>query len=427
GWYPDRNEANVVRWWDGQQWTDHTQSTAPAAAAFEQPVSSAAFGFTPVEPNPVAVNPVAVNLVAATPVSLTTVAATPVAQNPAAAVTPAIVPGWYPDNADRSLQRWWDGTQWTTHTSPAASYYPGAGAYGAATERVSSANNTMATLAMILSLVSFGGLVLAPLLVLALAGIIVGIVAIRRSPRFAPEGRRRGQAIAGIVVGAVSLVVTILLTVAAVAVYLQVHRPDNSASNSQQSSPQTGGGTATDSTGGISFPTTIADLKQAVAKSVQRQDLVAVTSVTCDAAASMVAGSTFECGVGVSDGRWTPVRVDIQKSTGSGMAYGLGFGPLLPSDATATSPDYTLEQIEQQLSSNLPQAWEFSLSDLRCDSTASTTPGSSFQCMVSLDDGRVGVVQITMVAPGGYDVTVIHSPDQPSGSSGSTDPDLSNS
>lgn len=44
GWYPDRNEANLVRWWDGQQWTDHTKSTAPAAAAFEQPTAAAAFG-----------------------------------------------------------------------------------------------------------------------------------------------------------------------------------------------------------------------------------------------------------------------------------------------------------------------------------------------------------------------------------------------
>jgi len=44
GWYPDRNEANVVRWWDGQQWTDQTRSTAPAAAAFEQPISATAFG-----------------------------------------------------------------------------------------------------------------------------------------------------------------------------------------------------------------------------------------------------------------------------------------------------------------------------------------------------------------------------------------------
>ena len=28
-------------------------------------------------------------------------------------------PGWYPDPADRSLVRWWDGGRWTEHTHPA--------------------------------------------------------------------------------------------------------------------------------------------------------------------------------------------------------------------------------------------------------------------------------------------------------------------
>jgi hypothetical protein len=93
GWYPDRNEANTVRWWDGGQWTDHTQSIAPAAAAFEQPVSAAAFGFGPVEQQ-LAVQPI------------------PVEEQP------EIAPGWYTDNADATILRWWDGTQWTAHTTP---------------------------------------------------------------------------------------------------------------------------------------------------------------------------------------------------------------------------------------------------------------------------------------------------------------------
>jgi hypothetical protein len=31
----------------------------------------------------------------------------------------AAAPGWYPDNQDPALVRWWDGTQWTEHTQPA--------------------------------------------------------------------------------------------------------------------------------------------------------------------------------------------------------------------------------------------------------------------------------------------------------------------
>ena len=83
GWYPDRDQANTARWWDGQQWTEHTQAIAPAAAAFEQPVSAAAFGFGPVEPAPA-----------------------------------AVAAGWYVDDADPSILRWWDGVQWTVHTTP---------------------------------------------------------------------------------------------------------------------------------------------------------------------------------------------------------------------------------------------------------------------------------------------------------------------
>ena len=28
------------------------------------------------------------------------------------------VAGWYTDNADPSILRWWDGIQWTAHTTP---------------------------------------------------------------------------------------------------------------------------------------------------------------------------------------------------------------------------------------------------------------------------------------------------------------------
>src|SRR5215216_4957698 len=40
--------------------------------------------------------------------------------------TPA---GWYPDTQNPQLQRYWDGSQWTQHTAPAAGYAQ-AGAVG---------------------------------------------------------------------------------------------------------------------------------------------------------------------------------------------------------------------------------------------------------------------------------------------------------
>ena len=256
GWYPDRNEANLVRWWDGAQWTDETQLTAPAAVAFEQPVSVAAFGLgasehvpfghsgpaaaeiVPAEtsdsaaavaapwtiaPQTIAPQTVAPQTIA--PQTIASQAAVAAFSEPTAAVAPQIVPGWYPDNRDPSLLRWWDGTQWTAHATPAVpltSPIPPVGSYGSG-EPVSSPNNTMATLSLVLSIVSFAGILVGWFLWLAPVGIIIGIVAIRRARRFAPRGRRRGQAIAGIVLGAVSIVMTVLLTIAAVLVLEQTH------------------------------------------------------------------------------------------------------------------------------------------------------------------------------------------------------------
>ena len=252
GWYPDRNEANLVRWWDGQEWTDQTRSTAPAAAAFEQPVSAAAFGLASAAP---AASP----YVAADPVPQ---AAPAVQQFPAvqrfpaaqqvsavqqfpAAASPQIVPGWYPDNRDPSLLRWWDGTQWTAQTTPMAPVNQTMPVgFSGAIEPVSSRNNSMATLSLVLSIVSFAGLIVGWFLSVALAGVIVGIVALVRAPRFAPSGRRRGQAIAGIIVGAVSLVVTVLLTIAAVLAYVQTHSTVPSPSGDQANAQTAQGTTA---------------------------------------------------------------------------------------------------------------------------------------------------------------------------------------
>lgn len=46
GWYTDAENAALIRWWDGEGWTDHTQpnpaAPAPDASAYPPPVSAAA-------------------------------------------------------------------------------------------------------------------------------------------------------------------------------------------------------------------------------------------------------------------------------------------------------------------------------------------------------------------------------------------------
>ncbi|HEY4225017.1 MAG TPA: DUF2510 domain-containing protein [Pseudolysinimonas sp.] len=412
GWYPDRNAANTLRWWDGTQWTDHTHSVAPEQAV-EQPVSAAAFGFTPVEPNPVAGG----GLPAAS-------VATPAAAAAAtAAATALAAPGWYPDNTDRTIQRWWDGTQWTAHTTPSVT----ATVTAATSSPVSSAKNTMATVALVLALVSFGGVIFAPLLLLAISGIIIGIVALLRAPRYGPTGGRRGQAIAGIVLGAFSVITSIVLVVAALGVYQQGRHDIATQTAPQQTAPPSG----TEGDGaGVFLPSTVSELRSQISTSVGQHYSVAVTTVTCDAAASMEAGSEFVCGVIVSDGRWDSIQVQIGRPAGTGMSTGLSYGPLVARDATVTSPRYTVDFIKEDLATNLAQAWESPVSDVSCDADDSASSGSMFECGITLGDGRAGNVRVTLLDPTGYDVSILKAPASPGDSvdsGGSTDPDLSHS
>ena len=40
GWYQDPNDESIVRWWDGQQWTSHTETRVATPQAPDQPAAA---------------------------------------------------------------------------------------------------------------------------------------------------------------------------------------------------------------------------------------------------------------------------------------------------------------------------------------------------------------------------------------------------
>ncbi|MEO6533592.1 MAG: DUF2510 domain-containing protein [Pseudolysinimonas sp.] len=378
GWYPDRNEANVVRWWDGQQWTDNTQSTAPAAAAFEQPVSAADFGWTAPAQNPVA-----------------QVASAAVAQV-GAAPSQQIPPGWYPDNANASLQRWWDGTQWTTHTAPAGAIpQPSSGRDLGAYSTAVPAVNSLATRGMIYSLIA---LVINPFFFMGIGGFVNGIRSLRRVPQFAPENARRGQAIAAIVLGAVATVVSIIWVVAAIAIPLaQADRPHV--------------------------------FDQALAEGDLVRDLAipgdpenSATAVKCPPDPAMKVGQTFDCVATLGSGQTLPVHITIGEN-GNVSTYGWRIDRNETSGATAAGS--SLDDITQDAAASLSKDDNMQVSAIHCPADASVAAGSVFQCTVLLTDGRSAVIQIQMIdEAGAYSLTIVT---PPAGSDDSNNPDVSHS
>ena len=96
---------------------------------------------------------------------------------------------WYPDPQQPGAYRYWDGTQWTAHTStPPASDYPPAGAWPTPTG--ASRPDGFAVASLILGIV--GG---------ALLAVIFGFVARRRIRRSAGAHTGNGLATAGIILG----------------------------------------------------------------------------------------------------------------------------------------------------------------------------------------------------------------------------------
>lgn len=103
--------------------------------------------------------------------------------------TPAAQPGWYADQAQPDLLRYFDGTAWTGATMPAAGAAPG---YQQAPIKVS---NTFSTIAIVLGALAvlFLPIVLGPI------GIVMSAIGFTKKEPRAPIGL--GVAIGGTVLG----------------------------------------------------------------------------------------------------------------------------------------------------------------------------------------------------------------------------------
>ncbi|MEY9953925.1 DUF2510 domain-containing protein [Leifsonia sp. EB34] len=125
-------------------------------------------------------------------------------------------PGWYPD-ADTRLQRWWDGLRWTDSVRPLAPSAPVAGpppSNGFATAAL--AAGIVAAAVVVLALATGGGFdPLLALLTLLGVGLSVGlgIPALIRAGRLAPQRIGRARAIWGICLGGGALLGCVLAVV----------------------------------------------------------------------------------------------------------------------------------------------------------------------------------------------------------------------
>jgi TM2 domain-containing membrane protein YozV len=126
GWYPDADHTGLQRYWDGNQWTEHTAGVADSGPSnvveqspFTAPDAPVGMGAI-VEQSPFA---------APESAPIAPIEASPFASPAAPAALPA--PGWLPDPEILGGQRYWDGAQWTEHrTGAAPGAVPAQAAYG---------------------------------------------------------------------------------------------------------------------------------------------------------------------------------------------------------------------------------------------------------------------------------------------------------
>ncbi len=141
--------------------------------------------------------------------------------------------GWYADPAGSELVRYWDGTNWTEHTSPPptaappappqqpayayaqAPSRPGVATAGAYPQYVIAvpAKNSLATRALVWAIIS---LVINPIALPSIMAIVFGSQALGVASQMEQAGlpnSARGRAISAIVVGSVGALIFVILAV----------------------------------------------------------------------------------------------------------------------------------------------------------------------------------------------------------------------
>lgn len=366
GWYPDRNDPTVQRWWDGQEWTDTTRVIAAAAAAATgQPVSASVFGLGAGQSS--------------------AAQATAQATVPAAAQAPAIVAtqrtvaaGWYADSTDASIMRWWDGQQWTHHTAqivaapattPAVTYTPdpsyaltpgfasGSGAF------VTYAPNKLATRSLTFGLIS---ILINPLGAFSIAAIVLGIVALRRARHFAPTAARRGSAIAGIVIAVAAIVIGSILAI----VVIQARNAAAAAT----------------------FPQ--ATVQEDIRVQLESRLHADVTRVDCPVAPVIKVGNTFSCVATLAaDGTTLPVTGTFTSDRGS---YTWTAPTSTTTAPSASGTPKSIDQLKTLITIDVQKYGTVSRVD--CPADASVAPGSKYTCEAIFADGATTTVDVSFNA-----------------------------